>query len=165
MKLIRNAFALGFAVTAVTMVACSSQHGSTVGEPGSAGGQVGINSEGHGDVGSVGMHLTIGNGVHVNKLNWTISNGTNTYSNTVNITDDAGNEAQSIEFVAGGIQAGGGYTVTLSGFDSKWRPVHGHLGGGHRHAGCHQRRGRHRHLHRCDRRIAADDHRQRQHRR
>ena len=124
MKLIRNAFALGLAVTAVSLAACSSQQSPTTGTLGSAG-SVGFNGEGHGNTGSVGMHLTIGNGVHVNSLNWTISNGTNTYSGTVQITDDAGNEAQSIEFVAGGVQAGGGYIITLSGADSSGDPCMG----------------------------------------
>jgi hypothetical protein len=123
MKLIRNVFAAGF-LAAVSVAACSSQHGSTTGSAGS-GSQVGINSTARGETGSVGMHLTIGNGVHVNSLNWTISNGTNTYSGTVFITDDAGHEAQSVEFVAGGIQAGSGYTITLSGADSSGDPCTG----------------------------------------
>jgi hypothetical protein len=125
MKLIRNAFAIGIAVTAVSLAACSSQKSSTGGSGGGSGVPVGTLSTGHGDTGSVGMHLTIGNGVHVNALSWTISNGTNTYTGTVQITDDAGNEAQSVEFVAGGIQAGGGYTITLSGSDSQGDPCKG----------------------------------------
>jgi hypothetical protein len=124
MKLIRNAIALGMAVSAVSLAACSSQHGSATGEPGT-GTEVGsINGE-RGNVGSVGMHLTIGNNLHVNSLNWTITNGTNSYTGVINITDDAGNEAQSIEFVAGGIQAGTGYTITLYGSDSNGDPCTG----------------------------------------
>ena len=109
------------------------------------------------------MHLTIGNGVHVNTLTWTISNGTNTYSQPVFITDDAGHEAQSVEFVAGGIQAGSGYVVTLSGVDSDNNPCTG-LDAGHGHGGRYEQRDRHRHLHRPDRRGRRDDGRQRQHR-
>jgi hypothetical protein len=123
MKLIRNAFAASL-LAAVSVAACSSQQSPTVGEPGN-GGQVGINTAARGETGSVGMHLTIGNGVHVNTLTWTISNGTNTYSQPVFITDDAGHEAQSVEFVAGGIQAGSGYVVTLSGVDSNNDPCTG----------------------------------------
>jgi hypothetical protein len=58
-------------------------------------------------------------------LNWRIANGVNTYAGTVNLTDGAGDEAQSIEFVAGGIVAGPGYTVTLSGADSNGDPCSG----------------------------------------
>jgi hypothetical protein len=125
MKLIRNAFAVGIAATVVSLAACSGQQSSTGGSGGSGGGAVGTLSTGHGDTGSVGMHLTIGNGVHVNSLNWTISNGTNTYTGNIQITDDAGHEAQSVEFVAGTIQAGGGYIVTLSGFDDHGDPCNG----------------------------------------
>jgi hypothetical protein len=111
------------ALGTLILLACSSQHGSTAGAAG--GPNIGINSEGHAHTGSIGMHLTIGNGVHVNALNWSITNGTNTYTGTVQITDDAGNEAQSVEFVAGGIQAGSGYVVTLSGSDSRGDPCNG----------------------------------------
>jgi hypothetical protein len=71
------------------------------------------------------MRLTIGNGVHVNSLTWSVSNGSNAYTGTVQITDDAGHEAQSVEFVQGGVQAGSGYTVTLSGADSNGDPCSG----------------------------------------
>ncbi len=124
MKLIHNVFAASL-LAAVSVAACSSQQGPAVGQPGS-GSQVGINGGEHGATGSVGMHLTIGNGVHVNALNWSISNGMGTpTTGTVFITDDAGNEAQSIEFVAGGILAGSGYVITLSGSDSVGDPCIG----------------------------------------
>ena len=123
MKLLLNAFAACVAVAAF-VAACSSQHGSTTGAP-NIRGPIGINTPRPGETGSVGMHLTIGNGVHVNLLTWTISNGTNNYSGTVFITDDAGHEAQSVAFVAGGIQAGSGYTVVLSGSDTRGDPCTG----------------------------------------
>jgi hypothetical protein len=125
MKLIRNALAVGIAATVVSLAACSGPRSSTGGSSGSGGGAVGTLSAGHGETGSVGMHLTIGNGVHVNSLNWSLSNGTNTYAGTVQITDEAGHEAQSVEFVAGGIQAGPGYIVTLSGADTSGDPCTG----------------------------------------
>jgi hypothetical protein len=115
MKLFRNAVASGLLAGAMVM-ACSSHHGSNgTGTNETNGNGVGSN---HGVVGqegtgSVGMHLTIGPGLNLYALNWTITNGTNSYSGTVQIGD-----AQSIEFVAGGILAGGGYTVTLTGNDS-----------------------------------------------
>jgi hypothetical protein len=77
------------------------------------------------DTGTVGLQLTIANGVHVNQLSWTVSNGTNSYSGVVYITDDAGHEAQSIEFAAGGILVGSGYVVTLYGSDSDGDPCTG----------------------------------------
>jgi len=121
MKLIRNTLAAGFAVAAVTLAACSSQHGATGTSGSNGGGAIGsLGGKGQGDFGAVGMHLTIAAGVNLTALNWTISNGTNSYSGTVGIGD-----AQSIEFVAGGIQAGGGYIVTLSGSDSAGDPCTG----------------------------------------
>ena len=125
MKLSRTRFALGLAVATAAVAACSSQHGSSIGTgSGNGGANVGTLVAGA-HTGSVGMHLTIGNGVHVNALNWSISNGTSTATGTVNITDDAGHEAQSIEFVAGDIPAGTGYVVTLSGNDSNGDPCTG----------------------------------------
>jgi hypothetical protein len=121
MKLMRNAFAAGFAVAAISLAACSSQHVGTAGS-GSNGGDISsLNGNvAQGDIGSIGMHLTIGNGVSVTQLTWTISNGTNSYTGTVPIGD-----AGSIEFVAGGIQAGSGYVVALSGADTNSDPCTG----------------------------------------
>ncbi len=124
MKLIRNSFAAGIAFVALSVAACSSQHGATSGSAGNGGGtDIGSNPGAQGSFGSVGMHLDIGtppNGATVTSLNWTISNGTNTYTGT-NVVGDA----QSFEFVQGGIAAGTGYTVTLSGSDSKGDPCSG----------------------------------------
>ncbi|MGA3121061.1 MAG: hypothetical protein ABSF69_09865 [Polyangiaceae bacterium] len=127
MKLIRNTVAAGLAVAAISLAACSSQQGGT----GTAGGNnVGATNgpAGPASVGSIGATLTIGNGVHVNSLNWTISNSTNDaaapYTGTVQITDDAGHEAQSVEFVAGGINAGT-YSLSIYGSDSNGDPCAG----------------------------------------
>ncbi|MGH7435030.1 MAG: hypothetical protein ACRENE_05085, partial [Polyangiaceae bacterium] len=126
MKLTRKSIALGFAVAAVSAAACSSQHGSTVGTAGGGGGSpVALTSNG-GNTGAVGMHLNIPNSTFtIDSLNWVITNGTNNYNGTINMTDDAGNKAQSIEFVAGPVVAGMGYTVTLSGSDSNGDPCTG----------------------------------------
>jgi hypothetical protein len=125
MKLTRKALALGFAVAAVSVAACSSQQGSGSGTNGS-GTTVGSLSDGTGNTGSVGLHLNIPNSSFtIGSLNWTITNGANTYTGTINMTDDAGNAAQSIEFVAGPVVAGPGYTVTLTGSDSNGDPCTG----------------------------------------
>jgi hypothetical protein len=126
MKLTRKALALGFAVAAVSAVACSSQHGSTVGTAGGGGSEPVVLGSNGGNTGSVGMHLNIGtSGFTISSLNWTIANGSNSYQGTINMTDDAGNAAQSIEFVAGPVVAGGNYVVTLSGSDSNGDPCTG----------------------------------------
>jgi hypothetical protein len=124
LRSLRSAAGLGFVALAVAAASCSGD-GDGSGGGVRLGGAVGTLAGELQGTGSVGMALTIGNGVHVNSLNWTIANATNTYTGTVNITDDAGNEAQSIEFVAGGVLAGSGYVVTLSGADSSGDPCTG----------------------------------------
>ena len=64
------------------------------------------------DSSSDGASVTIGLGVHFKSLNWSIT-GPHNYSGSVDFGD-----ARSIEFVAGGIEAGSGYTLTLSGIDT-----------------------------------------------
>ncbi len=122
MKLIRNVFAASIAVAAIAVAACSS-HGSNSTGGGSSNtnpGHVGSLGGNAGNTGTVGAHLSIGAGVSVTALSWTISNGTNTYTGTANIGD-----AQSVEWVAGGILAGGGYTLTVTGTDSNGDPCTG----------------------------------------
>jgi hypothetical protein len=65
-------------------------------------------SDSAGDAASV----TIGLGVQFKSLDWSIA-GPHNYSGSVEFGD-----ARSIEFVAGGIEAGSGYTLTLSGIDT-----------------------------------------------
>jgi len=115
------------AVVALTVAAsCSSGGGAPGGGQATGNPSLGaIEGRGGEATGAVGLNLTIGNGVHLNQLSWTISNGTNSYSGTIYITDDAGHEAQSVEFVAGGILAGTGYVVTLAGADSAGDPCGG----------------------------------------
>ena len=115
------------AVVALWVASCSS-HGEPADGLGPNGGpDLGTitTSPNGGDAGAVGLQLTIANGVHVNQLSWTLSNGTNSYTGIVYITDDAGHEAQSVEFVAGGILVGSGYVVTLYGADSNGDPCTG----------------------------------------
>ena len=123
MKLIRNAFAASIAVAALAVAACSS-HGSnstgTAGNTNPGQGQIGSLNGTVGNTGTVGAHLTIGTGVNVTSLSWTISNGTNSYNGVVNIGD-----AQSVEWVAGGIAAGSGYVITVTGSDCSGDPCNG----------------------------------------
>ncbi|MDP9002656.1 MAG: hypothetical protein M3O46_21410 [Myxococcota bacterium] len=122
MKLIRKTFAAGL-IAAVTVVACSSHHGSDgTGTDNSIPGNVGTTAGGGGkdSTGSVGGHLTIAPGIKVFALGWTISNGTNSYTGTVNFGD-----AEGAEFTAGGIQQGSGYTATLTGSDTNGDPCTG----------------------------------------
>jgi hypothetical protein len=119
MKLIRNSLA-GVAFAALAVAACSAQPGSTGGASSSTGGgQTGVISN-SGDIGQVHMNLDIPGGTSITSFTWTITNGTNTYTGTDPIGD-----AQSAEFVAGGILAGSGYTVTITGTDSNSDPCLG----------------------------------------
>ena len=130
MKLIRNAFAASIAVAALAVAACSGHGSSSTGtasntNPGQ--GQIGSLNGTAGNTGTVGAHLTIATGVNVTALSWTISNGTsfngftgNSYNGVVNIGD-----AQSVEWVAGGITAGNGYVITITGSDSAGDPCNG----------------------------------------
>lgn len=125
MKLIRNAFALGIAVAAISVAACSTQSGST-GTGGSGNGTTASlnGNPSQGDVGTIAARLAIAPGVTIPALNWTITSTTNSslqYTGVVQILNDAGVAANSVEFVAGGILAGT-YTVALSGSDSNGDP-------------------------------------------
>jgi hypothetical protein len=60
---------------------------------------------------AMGVTLTITTSVHFTSLDWSIA-GPHSYSGTVHTGD-----AQSIEFAVGGIEAGDGYTITLTGID------------------------------------------------
>jgi hypothetical protein len=121
MKLIRNAFAIG-AVAAASLAACSSQHGSTGAGTGSGGGgnTAVIANAGGGDTGTVKMHLQIAAGDFLYALNYTCTGPSVIPPGTVNF-----NDAQSIEYVLGGIAAGSGYQCTLTGTDSNGDPCKG----------------------------------------
>jgi|SRR5580658_531333 hypothetical protein len=73
-----------------------------------------------GDSGTGGIVLTIPPGpVHLVSLNWTIS-GPNTYKGSVEFGD-----AQSVEWVVGGILAARGYTLSVVGTDAAGDPCRG----------------------------------------
>jgi hypothetical protein len=123
MKLIRNALAAGFAVAAVSVVACSSQQSSTGTPSGSNGGGGTPGIVGESGTGTVRMHLNLAPGVTLTAVHWTISggpSGQSGYSGDVTIGD-----AGSLEFVAGGILAGSGYTLSITGTDSQGDPCSG----------------------------------------
>jgi hypothetical protein len=77
--------------------------------------------------GNVGLNLNIPNSAFtIGSLNWGITNGTNTYNGTVNLTDDAGYAAQSIELVIGPVVAGQGYVASSARLASSCRtPIRG----------------------------------------
>ena len=105
----------GVSVAGAQVVGCSSPGTSPVGgstpaqasggDPGAASGE---------NAGSVGMALTLPGGAVINSVNWTVTgpNGgaTVVQTGTVNV----GN-SQTITFVVGGIPAGAGYSIALSG--------------------------------------------------
>jgi hypothetical protein len=68
---------------------------------------------------SVGIVLNLPPGFFA-ALNWVIEGPAGSYSGTVHFGG-----ARSIEFVVGGIQAGDGYVITLSGFDAYGQPCSG----------------------------------------
>ena len=113
----------GLALAASVASGCSARPGSGVaGSAGDAGAQslVSDTSSTGPRTGSVGMFLSIGSGVTFQALAWTITGPAGPYSGNVPI----GN-ASSIEFVTGGIKAGGPYTMSLTGTDSAGDPCSG----------------------------------------
>jgi len=109
----RTAAAAGLSVVAASIIgACSSAPG--VADLGPARAEAGAVASGETmATGSIGMALTIAPGVQFESLGWTITGPSGPFSGNVPI-----DSAQSIEFVTGGIAAGGPYTVSLSGTDS-----------------------------------------------
>jgi hypothetical protein len=120
MKFIRNALAIGI-VAVASAVACSSQHGAT--GNGNSGQSIGNNGLPGINTGTVRGALTIATGINVTSLSWKIANGTSSFTGVANIGD-----AGSAEWVAGGITAGTGYTITISGNDSQHDPCSGTSG-------------------------------------
>lgn len=115
MKRIGTALLLGLlvAVIAAAFAACSSERNLTPrGGPGTAPTSGGPASTNPAADGTVRATLQLAPGETLTALAWTIS-GPNSYSGTISI-----GSAQSVEVVAGGILAGTGYTITLSGSDS-----------------------------------------------
>ena len=102
-----KAIILGLALSA-TAVGCSS--GS---KPPTGGGPT------TGNTGDIGLQLQVGS-LTVNQVQYNISNGTNTYSGTLEVAD-----ASHLLAVIGGIQAGSGYTLTLSATATDGTPCNG----------------------------------------
>jgi hypothetical protein len=102
MKLIGKALVLGLAVSAMSVAACSSS--PTQSPTGSSSTAPAENT------GSVGLRFTLPSGQTINTLSYTLTNGTNTYTGTVNVAG-----AASLSFVVGGVASGSGYTLALSG--------------------------------------------------
>jgi len=105
MKHIGTAIMFGLAVAAASVAACTSNRAT----PGSGDqGNQPVNTDN--GTGSVGFEYTIPGGEHISTISYTLTNGTNTYSGTQNV-----GSSSTISFVLGGIAAGTGYTITLSG--------------------------------------------------
>jgi phospholipase C len=114
-SLVRNALllgAVGVACVAAPQMGCSS------GNLGESGGTVGDNTDRtpSGD-GTVGMRLTLPGGSQLDTVSWAITGGPTgatsanpVQSNTVNVTNSL-----SVSFSIGGLPAGSGYVITLSG--------------------------------------------------
>ncbi len=126
-RLLREALVAGFGVAAVSAAACSSVEVGKLSDPGADVPGAGLSAEGQGGdqvgAGSVSMRLDIGPGTSLTSIQWKIANATNSYTGTTLIGD-----AQSLEFVAGGIQAGSGYVITITGNDSQGDPCQGSSG-------------------------------------
>lgn len=129
MKIIRIAIAAGL-VAAASLVACSSQHGATSTGAGNNNGNtnVGNTGAGQGNVGKVGLSWLVATGINVTDLKYTITGSGTTAGNNYGPLDANIGDAGSAEWVAGGITAGCGYTLSVSGNDSNNDPCSGTTG-------------------------------------
>ena len=108
-----NALVAGMVSVAIT--SCSSWDSLTGSASGPGGADPTESTSAAADgTGSVGIHLDLAPGTTLIAVQWTISNGTNTYLGVVEIGD-----SQSLEFVRGGIAVGDGYTVQLAAADNQ----------------------------------------------
>jgi hypothetical protein len=111
MKLIGKASILGLTLALASVAACGQKtHSNSQQAPGS--------SEPAANTGQVGMQLTLPGGVTISQVSYTIS-GPTPQTGTVPVGD-----AQSIQFVVGGLAAGS-YTIALSASDSAGDPCSG----------------------------------------
>ncbi len=129
MKIIRIAIAAGV-VAAASLVACSSQHGatSTTGAGNNTNTSVGNTGAGQGNVGKVALSWQVATGINVTDLKYTITGSGQTAGNNYGPLDANIGDAMSAEWVAGGITAGCGYTLAVSGTDSNNDPCSGTTG-------------------------------------
>jgi hypothetical protein len=72
-----------------------------------------------GDAGTGGLQLSIGGPLHLVSLDWAVT-GPNTYKGSVQFGD-----AQSVEWVVGGILQGSGYTLSVTAKDDAGDPCDG----------------------------------------
>jgi hypothetical protein len=120
MRGVAFAIGVGFVVAGATFAACSSPRSGTQSPDQQGNPPIGFTSGSNPDgTGTVNATLLLGPNANVTSLNWSIS-GPNSYSGVIQIGD-----AQSVEVVAGGIAAGSGYTMTISGADSAGDPCSG----------------------------------------
>lgn len=71
------------------------------------------------DAGAGGIDLTVGGPIHLSSLHWSIA-GPSTYQGSVEFGD-----AQSTEWVIGGIVEGAGYTLSVVATDTSGDPCQG----------------------------------------
>jgi hypothetical protein len=129
MKFIRNALAVGLVAAAASVAACSSQHGATTGSnTNTSGPNVGSTQGTKGNVGKVAMAWQVATGINVTDLHYTITGSGATAGNNYGPLDANIGDAMSAEWVAGGIAAGCGYTLSVSGTDSNNDPCSGTTG-------------------------------------
>ncbi len=120
MRAVAFAIGVGFVVAGATFAACSSSRSGTQSPDQQGSPPIGFTTGSNPDgTGLVKAQLLLGANANVTSLNWSIS-GPNSYSGIIQIGD-----AQSVEVVAGGIAAGSGYTLTISGADTAGDPCSG----------------------------------------
>jgi hypothetical protein len=100
-KIISRAVILGLVGGTVLAVGCSNGASNQGTAPALGGRQDAT--------GTVGAQLTLPSGALINTVNYTLTNGTNTLSGSVNVA-----AATSISFVIPNVPVGTGYTVTLT---------------------------------------------------
>jgi len=93
----------------------ATEAGSNADAAGASDALTGVDGQAEADGGSGALVLNL-SGAHLTSLDWAI-NGPNTYTGAVTIGD-----AQSIEWIIGGIVAGDGYTITVTATDTSGDP-------------------------------------------
>jgi hypothetical protein len=91
-----KAIILGLAVAAASFTGCSSDHSRS---------NSSVSKENAGDL---GLQLAVGD-LTVNKVHYVLTNGPNSYTGDLDVTD-----ASTLTAVIGGVVAGSGYTLTLT---------------------------------------------------
>jgi hypothetical protein len=107
-SVIGKSLALGLLVGAAAVAACSTHNPGQGGSTSTSGAGTVTPSNVDG-TGTVGFQYTLPGGEQINTVTYTLTNGTNSYSASVNVAD-----AGTISFVIGGVAAGAGYSIVLS---------------------------------------------------